>query len=175
MFGMSRQQVKQVTTASQLCYYKEFIVDAKNVVQTNDVVVSSQLAQDIDFFLQLGNVLWIVAKHDALAGKLFPLSRSTGLVSFRFTPGRDADLTVGALANDQVSVKEIGRSALRRIGSISDMILCGRVIGDCRGRKGWLQTFGAGSAGVFVVVKGCRVIGTHGSLLLWWLYLLRLL
>jgi len=106
MFGMSRQQVKQVTTASQFGYYKEFVVDTKDIVQTNDIVMSTKLAQDIDFFLQLGNVLWIIAEHDTLARKLFSFATARGgCVSFGFPATGNADLSVRALSNDQVSVQ----------------------------------------------------------------------
>lgn len=107
MLGMGREQMEQVPSTSQFRYYKQLIVDTKDIVQTNDIVMSPQFAQDIDFFLQLGNVLWIIAQHDTLAGKLFSFSRAMGRgigVSFWFTSRGNADLSVGALSNDQVSV-----------------------------------------------------------------------
>ena len=174
MLGMRRQQVKQVATTSQLGYYKEFIVDTKDVVQSNDIVVPAKFAQDIDFLLQLGNVLGVVAEHDTLAGKLFPLAGPVGgLVSLRFAAGRNADLSVAALANDQVAVQQIGGSTLGRIEGFSSQVVgCrGRIIGDGRRRKGGLQTVGAGSSRV--LVKGHHVVGRHGRLLLWRRWLLR--
>jgi hypothetical protein len=61
MFGMGGQEMKEITATTQLGYYKEFIVDTKDVVKPNDIVVSTQFSEDIDFFLELGNVLWVIA------------------------------------------------------------------------------------------------------------------
>lgn len=172
MLGMSRQQVKQVTATSQLGYYKQLIVDAKDIVQSNDIVMSSQLSQDIDFLLQLGNVLGVIPQHDTLAGKLFPFARSVaGRVSLRFAPGGNADLSVTALANDQVAVQEVGGSTLGRAEGLSAQVIHRRgrvsgIVGDRRRGKGGLERVGIGRSGI--LVKGhVRVVRhRHGRLLL---------
>ena len=107
--------------------------------------------------MEFGNVLWVVAEHDALAGKLFPFSRAIAGMSFWFAPGGNAHLSVGPLSNDQVSVEEIRRPTLRGIGNVRHVILCGgTVVGDGRWGKGWLQAF---RVWAFGGVEG------HGSLL----------
>jgi len=139
VLGMGGQEMEQIPSTSQFSYYKQFVVDTKDVVQANDVVVSPQFSQDIDFFLKLGNVLGVVAQHDTLAGKLFPLARSIRSVSLGFTATGDTDLSVGTLANDQVSVQEISGST-RGCGGIGYHVgLFGRVVGYGRGWKGGLQ------------------------------------
>lgn len=40
---MRGQQVKEVTATSQFCYYEELVVDAKDVKESNDVAVASEL------------------------------------------------------------------------------------------------------------------------------------
>ena len=105
---MGGEQVEQVTPSSQLRYYKELIIDTKDVVESNDIVVAPQFAQDIHLLLQLGNVLWVVSQHDALAGKFLSLSRpmsSRGHVSLGFSARSNANLAVGPLSNDQIAVE----------------------------------------------------------------------
>ena len=133
--------MKQVTATTQLRYYKELVVDTKDVIKPNDVIMSPKLTQDIDLLLQLGDVLGVIAQHDAFAGELFPFTRATILMSFWFTPRGNTDLTVGSLSNNQVSVQKIGWPTLRRVQAIADMVLCRRVVGDSRGRKRWLNIF----------------------------------
>lgn len=155
MLGVGRKEVKKVTTTSQLGYYEEFIVDAKNVVKANDIVVATQFAQDVNLLLQLGNVLGVVPEHDALAGKLFSLPRSpaatvgrpAGIVALGLTTGRNADLTVGTLTNDQVAVQEVGRSTLLLVG----IVRTGRrwrFVRNGRWRKGRLH--------LVIGRRGCR-------------------
>lgn len=51
MLGVRRQEMKQVATSSQLGNDEELIVDAKDIVETNDVIVTTKFPQDIYFFL----------------------------------------------------------------------------------------------------------------------------
>ena len=113
MLWMSSKQVEQVSTTPQFGYYEEFIVHAKDIEETNYVVVATKLPQYVYLLLQLRNVLRIVAEHDAFASKLLPLTRSTRSVTLRFAPGSNTNLTIRTLSNDQVTVKEISRSTLR--------------------------------------------------------------
>ena len=173
MFGMSSQQVKQVSSTSQLGYYEQLIVDTKDIIQSNDIVVPSQFSQDIDFFLQLGNVLGVIAEHNTLASKLFPLSRAVaGRVSLRFAPRGNAHLTIAALANDQVTVQEIRRSALRGIQHFSAQVIHCRgriaVIGHRGRRKSRLETVRIRGSRILVKshVSVVRHRHRHGCLLL---------
>lgn len=77
--------------------------------------MTSKFPQDIDLLLELGDVLGVVSEHDTLAGKLFPLSAAVAAgteMSLGFTPGSNADLSVGSLSNDQIAVQQIGGSSL---------------------------------------------------------------
>mmetsp|Transcript_4416 Transcript_4416/g.9237 ORF Transcript_4416/g.9237 Transcript_4416/m.9237 type:complete len:277 (-) Transcript_4416:614-1444(-) len=113
VLGVGGEEVKEIPAPSQLRYYKELVVHTKDVVQTDDVVVSPELPENIDFLLELGNVLWVVPEHDALAGKLFSLPASVGTqMPLGLSPGGDADLSVGTFSNDQISVQQIGGSPL---------------------------------------------------------------
>jgi hypothetical protein len=60
MFGMSGEQVEQVTSSPQLCYYEKLIVHTEDIVQPNDIVMPSKFSQDVNFLLKFGNVLGIV-------------------------------------------------------------------------------------------------------------------
>lgn len=104
MLGMRRQQVKEITTTPKFGYYKEFIVDTEHIVESNNVLVPTDLSKDVDFLLQLCNVLWIIAEHDALASILLSLSRPS-TVAFRLSTRCNTDLAIGALANHKISMK----------------------------------------------------------------------
>mmetsp|Transcript_8249 Transcript_8249/g.20302 ORF Transcript_8249/g.20302 Transcript_8249/m.20302 type:complete len:289 (-) Transcript_8249:526-1392(-) len=116
VLGVGGEEVKEISAPSQLRYYKELVVHTKDIVQTNDVVVSPELPENIDFLLELGNVLWVVPEHDALAGKLFSLPASVGTqMPLGLSPGGNADLSIGTFSNDQISVQQIGGSPLGRL------------------------------------------------------------
>ena len=102
--------MEQIPTTAQFGYYKELVVDTENVVEPNDVLVAPQLAQHVDFFLELGDILGVVAEHDTLAGKLFALAIACG-VAFGFPSARNTHLSITALANHQVSMQQIGGPA----------------------------------------------------------------
>jgi hypothetical protein len=104
--------VKQITTTSKFGYYEQFIVHTEDIVKTNHVIVSSKLAENIDFFLKLSNIFGIITKHYALACKLLSLSRPSTRVAFRFSSRSNANLSVGPFANDKVAMKKVGRSTL---------------------------------------------------------------
>lgn len=53
--------MEQVSSPSKFRYYEKFIIDAKDVVKPNDIVMSSQLSQHVNLLLQLRNVLGIVS------------------------------------------------------------------------------------------------------------------
>lgn len=112
---MGREEVEQIPASSQLRYYKELVVDTKDVVQSNDIVVAPQFPEDVDFLLQLGDVLGVVPEHDALAGKLLSLSGPSASrhVSLGLSAGGDADLSVGSFPNDQIAVEQVGGTSLR--------------------------------------------------------------
>lgn len=116
MLGVGGEEVKQIPAPSKLCYYEQLIVHTKDVVQTNDIVVSPKFPENINFLLELGNVLGVVSEHDTLAGKLFSLTASIGAqMPLGLSPGGNADLSVGSLSNDQISVQQIGGSPLLRL------------------------------------------------------------
>ncbi|KAL7511111.1 hypothetical protein ACHAXN_008809 [Cyclotella atomus] len=80
----------------------------------------------IDLFLELGNVFGIISQHDAFTGEFFAFAGFAGGVSFGLASGGDADLAVGAFADDEVAVEEVGGTAL---GCVE--------LGDGRGFGGW--------------------------------------
>jgi hypothetical protein len=51
MLWMRSEQVEQVPATSQFGYYKQLVVDTKDIVEPNDVFMSPQFTQDIDFLL----------------------------------------------------------------------------------------------------------------------------
>jgi hypothetical protein len=51
MLGVRREQVKQVTSTSKFCNNKQLIIDAKDIIKSNDIGVTTQFAKDVDFFL----------------------------------------------------------------------------------------------------------------------------
>ena len=100
MLRVGRQQVKQIPTPPQLCYYKQLIVHTKHIKQPNDIIMPPQFPQYIDLLLQLGDVLWVITEHDAFAGEFFTLSRFIRVVSLCFATGGNADLPIGSLSNN---------------------------------------------------------------------------
>lgn len=106
--------MEQVTPSSQLRYYKEFIVDTKDIVQPNHVVVASQFAKNVNFFLELGNVLGVVSEHDTLARKFLSFSGSPASrhVPLGFSAGRDAHLAVGTFSDHEIAMEEVGGPTL---------------------------------------------------------------
>ena len=77
--------------------------------------MSPELPENVHLLLKLGDVLGVIAQHDALASEFLALAGPIGMVALRLTPGRDAHLTVRALPNDQVAVEEVRRAALRGV------------------------------------------------------------
>ena len=41
MFWMCCEQVKEISTSSEFRYDKEFVIDAKDIVQPNDIIMAS--------------------------------------------------------------------------------------------------------------------------------------
>lgn len=112
---MGRQQVEQITSSSELRYYEKLIVNTKDIVQPNHIVVATEFTKNIYLLLQLGNVLRIIPEHDTLAGKLLSLSRTSGTsrhVPLRFSTRRDADLSIGSLPDDKVAMEQVRGTAL---------------------------------------------------------------
>lgn len=135
MLRMSRQQMKQIPPSPQLRYYKQLIIHAKHIIQPNHIIMPPQLPQHIHLLLQFGNVLGIIPQHDAFAREFLPLARFAAGVSLRLSAGGDANLPVGAFANDQIAVEEVGRPSLRGVQL----------------RRGGLRRFGRGAGGSDVV------------------------
>ena len=115
VFRVRCQEMKEITSTSQLGYYEEFVVHAKYIVQTNDIYMATQFSQHVDFFLQFGNILGIVPKHDTFARKLLPFSASSSGMTFRLSTRSNAHLTVRSFSNYQITMQEIRRSTLRRL------------------------------------------------------------
>lgn len=106
MLRMRRQQVEKIPTPPQLRYYKQLIIHTKHIKQPNDIVMSPQFPQYVHLLLKLGNVLWIIAQHDAFAREFLALALGgVGLVAFRLAAGGDADLTVGSLADYEIAME----------------------------------------------------------------------
>mmetsp|Transcript_13059 Transcript_13059/g.23986 ORF Transcript_13059/g.23986 Transcript_13059/m.23986 type:complete len:240 (+) Transcript_13059:955-1674(+) len=115
MLRMRRQQVEQISTPPQLRYYKQLIIYTKNIEEPNHIIMPPQLPQHIHLLLQLGNILRIIPQHYAFASKLLALARLVGMVSLGLAAGGYADLSIGPLANDQVTVEEVRGTTLRGV------------------------------------------------------------
>lgn len=110
--------MKEIASAPEFSDNKELIINTKNVVETNYIVVSSQLTKHVYLLLKLRNVFWVVPKDDALAGKFLPLTSTrtrARCVPLGLATRRYANLTVRTLPNYKVSMQEVRWSAMRRM------------------------------------------------------------
>jgi hypothetical protein len=82
MLWVGCKQVKEITATSKFRYYEQFIIDTEDIVEANDVFVSTNFTKNIHFFLQLRDILRVVSEHNTLACKLLSLSRSSIRVPF---------------------------------------------------------------------------------------------
>jgi hypothetical protein len=96
--------VEQISSPSQFGYYEKLIVNAKHIIQPNDIIMPPQLSQNIYLLLQFGDIFRITPEENALTRKLLSFSRFGRGVSFRFPTRGDADLAVGTFANHKVTV-----------------------------------------------------------------------
>ncbi len=129
---MGSQQMEQIPASSQFGNNEQFIIHAKDIKQSNDIVMSAQFSQHVDLLLQFGNVLGIIPQHDAFAGEFFAFpGPGCGMMSLGLAAAGYTDLSVGSFSDDQVPMEEVAWTTLGGIEcGLGRVIVCGRVVVD---------------------------------------------
>lgn len=158
MLRMRSQQMEQISPPSQLRYYKQFIIHTKDIIQPNNIIVPPQFSQYIHLFLEFGNVLRVIPEHYAFASEFLSFPGFVGGVSLGFASGGDADLSVGAFADDEVAVEEVGGTSLGGV-----QLRCGGRVGGRTGGRDVVADPVAVVSGVVLRPGGGAVTGSRAT------------